>query len=80
MTTYREYTMPHYSLLTTMNKKSSTRLCGNHLSFDFKRLIGLKITLVKYTYPKGETGRGSLCSIILSWLSLTSDGSVYFRR
>ena len=63
-----------------MNKKSSTRLCGNQLLFDYKRLIGLKITLAKYIYPKGETGRESLCSIILSWLSLTHDGSVYFRH
>ena len=80
MTTHQEYTMSHYSFLTTMNKKSSTRLCGDQFSFDLKRLIGIKITLVKYTYPKGETERGTLCSIILCWLSLTSDGSVYFMH
>ena len=33
-----------------------------------QRLIGLKITLVKFTCPKNETGHFHLCSIILSWL------------
>ena len=40
--------MAHYSLLTTLNK-----LSRNQRPINFKGLIGLKITLVKLTYPKG---------------------------
>ena len=42
-------------------------LSGKQLPIDFKRLIGLKITLVKFTYSKGLTGRFPICPIILSW-------------
>ena len=31
-------------------------LPGNQLQINFNHLIGLKITLVKFTYPRGWTG------------------------
>ena len=43
----------------------------NQLLINFKRLIGLKITLVKFKYPEGETGRCTLYP--LSSLSVSSD-------
>ena len=39
-------------------------LQGNQFPINFKRLIGLKITLVKFTYPKGWTGRFLLYPIM----------------
>ena len=35
------------------------------INWKFKCLIGLKITLVKFTHPKGKTGHFPLCPIIL---------------
>ena len=40
-------------------------LSGNQLPIDFKRFVALKITLVKFTYPKGDTGRFPLWPFIL---------------
>ena len=40
----------------TIFGKQTIKVCGpfgNKLPINFKRLIGLKITLVKFTYPKG---------------------------
>ena len=43
-----------YSLLTNLNK-----VCGPlQLGINFKRLVGLKISLVKFTYPMGISGLG----------------------
>ena len=41
-------------------------LSRNQLPINFKRLIGLKITLVKFKYPKGLTGHFPICPMILS--------------
>ena len=41
-------------------------LAGNQLPLNYKRLIGLKITLLKCTNPKGSAGRLLLCLVILS--------------
>ena len=43
---------------------------GNQLPINFKRLLGLKITLVKFTYLKDQTGRFLLCPIHLAWCDL----------
>ena len=40
-------------------------LYGNQLEINLKRLIGLKITLVKFTYPKAWTGLGVSFSVLL---------------
>ena len=53
-----------FSLYNT--EKKFTDLSGNELLISFKPLIGLKITLVKFTYSKGKTGCLPLCLIILS--------------
>ena len=40
-------------------------LSGKQLLINFKRLIGLEIT-IKFKYPKGLTGRFPICPIIVS--------------
>ena len=40
-------------------------LSGKQLLINFKRLIGLEITM-KFKYPKGLTGRFPICPIIVS--------------
>ena len=46
-----EHNVPLFSLDNTEQKFAN--LFGNQLPINFKRLIGLKIALVKFTYPKG---------------------------
>ena len=46
--------------------KEFADLSGSQLPINFKHSIGLKISLKKFTYPKGLTGRLLLCAIILS--------------
>ena len=40
-------------------------LSGKQLLINFKRLIGLELTM-KFKYPKGLTGRFPICPIIVS--------------
>ena len=54
METHQGIITSRYSLLTTLNK-----VCGPlQLGINFKRLVGLKISLVKFTYPMGISGLG----------------------
>ena len=54
METHQGIITSRYSLLTNLNK-----VCGPlQLGINFKRLVGLKISLVKFTYPMGISGWG----------------------
>ena len=54
METHQGIITSRYSVLTTLNK-----VCGPlQLGINFKRLVGLKISLVKFTYPMGISGLG----------------------
>ena len=64
------YCIVFFSLLTK-TKFRFTDLSGNQFPINFKRLIGLKITLMKFTYLQGATGCLCLCPINLSWADLT---------
>ena len=63
--------------LVTLNKSLQT---SPETIFRFKRLIGLKITSVKFTHPKGKTGRFLLCHIILYWFELLARLRAYYRK
>ena len=65
MATHQESIIFHNSLLKTLDK--SLQPLWKPSSNWFQVLVGLKITLVKFTYPLGQTGHVSLCTIILSW-------------
>ena len=58
MATYQEIIMSHYSLLTTLNNTWWTCPQLNQLLINFKRLIGLKITFVIFTYQWWIQGWG----------------------
>ena len=54
METHQGIITSRYSVLTTLNK-----VCGPlQLGINFNRLVGLKISLVKFTYPMGISGWG----------------------
>ena len=55
------------SLLTKLNESLWPSLETNFRRINYKRLIGLKITWLKCTNPKGSAGRLPLCLVILSW-------------
>ena len=72
-TTASKQTMQKYIVMTTVEfplekpKQSFADFSENKFSINFKRLTGLKITLVKqFTYPKGWAWLFPLCLIILS--------------
>ena len=58
MEVQREIIMSHYSLLTTLNNTWWTCPHLNQFPINFKRLIGLKITFVIFTYQWQIQGRG----------------------
>ena len=64
--TASKQTIKNIVMMTLDNPNESFMdLSGKQLLINFKRLIGLEITM-KFKYPKGLTGRFPICPIIVS--------------
>ena len=63
-----EYCYDDCWILSDNTEYQFADLSRNKLPINFKRLTGLKITLVKFTYPKYKSGRFPLHPITLDLL------------